>query len=327
MAAEAMVQCLLCPKSCRLLPGERGDCRARVNLDGKLISLVYGKVCSANIDPIEKKPLFHFLPGSSALSVATAGCNLHCLNCQNWSISQGDPEDVENFDLPPEQLVQSALSNNCSMIAYTYTDPVIFFEYALDCCTLAAERGLRNVLVSAGFINRKPLQQLARVTHGANIDLKAFSDDFYRRVTTGRLQPVLDALVTLKSAGVWLEITNLVIPTLNDDEAQVRQMCRWIVRELGRDTPLHFSRFFPRYKMRDLPRTPAATLQRLRSLAQSEGLDYVYVGNLGNPQFETTYCPSCGAAAIVRRGYSIVQYDLHNSACAACGRRLPGVWE
>ena len=326
MPDSGLVQCRLCPKECRLLPGERGDCRVRVNLHGKLITLVYAKACALHVDPIEKKPLFHFLPGSSAFSVATAGCNLHCLNCQNWDISQADPENVDNIDLQPAQLVAEAVAHRCRTIAYTYTDPIIFYEYALDSCREAGERGLYNVLITAGFINPKPMEELAQVSHGANVDLKAFSDGFYRKITTGRLKPVLNAITTLRRHGVWVEITNLVIPTMNDGDDMVREMCGWIMSELGPDVPLHLSRFFPRYKMKDLPRTPASTLRRLRDLALSEGLHHVYIGNLGAPDSETTYCPSCGRKAIVRRGYTILENNIAGGHCSGCGEAIAGVW-
>ena len=321
-----MIKCLLCPRECLLAEGQRGDCRVRIHLDGKLQTLVYGNPCAVHIDPIEKKPLFHFLPGSRSYSVATAGCNLHCKYCQNWEISQRRPEETYNIDLPPEKLVAEAQGAGCHSVAYTYSEPVIFYEYVMDTAPLARERGIKNVLVTAGYINALPQRELCRVVDGANVDLKGFSEDFYRDVCSGRLRPVLDALVVYREEGVWLEVTNLVLPTLNDDVAGVGQMCRWMVSNLGSDVPLHFSRFYPRYKLKNLPPTPVETLDRVREVALEAGLKYVYIGNVPGHPGNNTYCPHDGRLLVERKGYSLLQYHIIDGRCQFCGERIPGVW-
>lgn len=326
MMFSSMIQCLLCPRECKLAEGQRGDCLARIHLDGKLQTLVYGKPCARHIDPIEKKPLFHFLPGSRVHSIATAGCNLHCKYCQNWEISQRRPEETYNLDLPPEKLVAEALQTGCRSIAYTYSEPVIFYEYVMDTATLAQERGIKNVLVTAGYINPVPQRELCRVVDAANVDLKGFTEDFYRDVCSGQLKPVLDALVLFKEEGVWLEVTNLVLPTLNDDLAQIRKMCQWMSRNLGDDVPLHFSRFYPRYKLKNLPPTPVETLDRARETALEVGLKYVYVGNVPGHAGNNTYCPHDSRLLIQRRGYSLIQYHIDDGKCQFCGEPIPGVW-
>ncbi len=321
------VECTLCPKQCRMAPGQRGDCRVRYNDEGRMFSMVYGKVCAVHVDPVEKKPMFHFLPGSRAFSIATAGCNLHCLFCQNWEISQTNPEQINNRDLPPGQVVREAESSRCSSIAYTYSEPVIFYEYLEDTALLARQRGIRNIMVTAGFINREPLRRLCQVVDGANVDLKGFTEKYYREVCFGNLKTVLDTLVTMREEGVVVEVTNLVVPTLNDDMGQILRMCRWMVRELGEDVPLHFSRFYPMYKLKDLPPTPALTLERARETAQDAGLKYVYVGNVpGNPG-EDTFCPSCGQLIIDRQGYRILSNHVVNGKCGFCGEEIYGLFD
>jgi len=323
---KKIVQCKLCPKECRLIEGRRGDCRVRVNIGGRLITLVYGKVCAFHIDPIEKKPIFHMLPGTPIFSIATAGCNLHCKFCQNWEISQTPPERVNNVDMPPEVVVSLAKRYGCPSIAYTYTEPVIFYEFVRDTAILAKENGLRNVLVTAGFINEKPLRELCRYIDASNTDLKAFNDEYYRKICYGRLRDVLKALVIQKEEGVLLEVTNLILPTLNDNEKEIREMCRWIVRNLGSETPLHFSRFYPMYKMLHLYPTPEKTLERAREIAFEEGLKFVYVGNVPGTPSEWTYCPSCKKVLIRRVGYAILENNLINGRCKFCGEVIYGVW-
>jgi len=321
------VQCEICPKSCVIRSGQSGECRVRVNLDGRLVAVTYGHPCSVHLDPVEKKPLFHFLPGTSILSIATVGCNLHCLNCQNWEISQENPENTEAYRLPPEEVVRLARKNGSPSIAYTYTDPVVFYEYTFDTCVRAREEGLRNVLVTAGYINRAPLEKLYRYVDAANIDLKALSDRFYREICGATLEPVLNALVSAKSLGVLVEVTNLVIPTLNDSDDDLRNLARWIAENLGRETPLHFSRFFPRHKMRNLPPTPAATLDRAREIAQAEGLHYVYVGNIERPEGENTICPSCHATLVERVRYQVRSNRIDEEGrCPDCGAEVFGTW-
>jgi pyruvate formate lyase activating enzyme len=322
------IQCDLCPKVCIMGPGERGDCLVRVNLGGKLCATTFGLPSAVHIDPIEKKPLYHFRPGLPILSVATAGCNLHCRNCQNWTLSQVNPEDMENMSLPPETLVAVSQRKRVPMVAFTYSEPLVFYEYTYEGSQAARAAGMDTVLVSAGYANPGPLRKLFEVTSAANIDLKAFSDEFYRDVCGGTLKPVLDALILAKQAGVWLEVTNLVIPTLNDDPRVVREMTRWMVRNLGPDTPLHFSRFSPRYKLENLPPTPADALNRLADVAREQGLRYVYVGNVFGSRDQHTRCPRCDTLLVERRGYVIRKQLLAatKGICPTCDLPIAGVW-
>ena len=321
------VQCELCPKICIIEPGQSGECRVRINIDGVLKTVVYGFPCSVNIDPVEKKPLFHFLPGTAILSVATVGCNLHCRNCQNWEISQANPEDVEVSSYPPEKLVKLAKYYRCLSLAYTYSDPIIFYEYTYDTAKLAKQENIRSVLVTAGYINPQPWKSLLQYIDAANIDLKGITDDFYRRVCSATLKPVQNALISAKAAGILVEVTNLIIPTLNDEPEQIRQLAHWVKTNLGAETPLHFSRFFPQYKMRHLPPTSEKTLDMAREIAISEGLDYVYIGNISSEQGQNTYCPSCKVLLIERAGYTILQNRLKDGRCLDCGKEIYGVWK
>jgi len=322
------VQCELCPKMCIIGPGQSGECRVRINIDGVLRTVVYGFPCSFNpYDPVEKKPLFHFLPGTKILSVATVGCNLHCLNCQNWGISQANPEDSTAAFLPPEKLVKLAKMNHYLSIAYTYSEPIIFYEYTYDTAKLARAEGIRNVLVTAGYINKEPWKQLLEVVDAANIDLKGITEDFYVRVCSGTLKPVQDALVLAKASGTLVEVTNLVIPTLNDNPEQIRKLARWVKENIGGETPLHFSGFYPQYKMRHLPRTSLKTLEMAREIAMSEGLYYVYIGNVRSKKGENTYCPNCKNLLIERIGYTILQNRLKDGCCPDCAREIYGVWK
>jgi len=297
-----------------------------VNLDGKLITLVYGKPCAVNIDPVEKKPMFHFLPGTRIFSIATAGCNLHCKNCQNWDISQREPETTRNMDLPPEAVVRAAMEYRCPSIAYTYSEPMIFFEYTRDSGALAREKGLKNVLVTAAYINEKPLRELCKIADGANVDLKAYSEEFYREICDGDLQTVLRSLEIMRDEGVFVEVTNLVIPTFNDEPRMIREMCEWLVENMGPETPLHFSRFFPRYRMRNLYPTPASTLEKARDIALEAGMYYVYIGNVPG-EYEDTFCPECRKLLISRSGYRINENVLDDGKCPYCGKTIAGVWK
>jgi pyruvate formate lyase activating enzyme len=306
--------------------GQSGECRIRVNLDGRLVAATYGHPSTVHVDPMEKKPLFHFLPGTAVLSLATVGCNLHCKNCQNWEISQANPEDVPAKELPPDAIPKLAKETQCLSVAYTYTDPVVYYEYALDSCIRVREAGLRNVLVTAGYINKEPWRKLLQYVDAAKIDLKSMSEEFYRDICGATLAPVLDACVTAKSMGVPIEPTNLVIPTLNDRDEDFHKLARWIVENCGRDTPLHFSRFFPNYQMENLPPTPASTLDRAHEIAVSEGLHYVYVGNISRPGSENTCCPSCKKLLIERRGYTILQNNIEAGKCPACSAEIAGIW-
>ncbi|MBN1793852.1 MAG: AmmeMemoRadiSam system radical SAM enzyme [Candidatus Omnitrophica bacterium] len=322
----SLVQCTLCPHACRMRDYERGRCRVRVNQEGKLYTLVYGKPCAVHVDPIEKKPMFHMYPGSGSFSIATAGCCLSCKYCQNWQISQAYPEETRNVDLAPEEVVAQAMSERCRSIAYTYSDPIIFYEYTYDTAVLAHQKGLANILVTCGFINTEPLKEIAPYIDGANVDLKGFSEEFYESVTGGRLGPVLDTLVAMKDSGILVEITNLIVPTLNDEPTMIRQMCRWIAQHMGRQTPLHFSRFYPQYQLQNLPPTPLHTLQSAREIAMDEGLHYVYIGNIDDVQAQQTYCESCGRVIVGRSGYRVTQYNLKGDACRFCNTKIHGLW-
>ena len=277
---DGRVECMLCPHHCRIANGKTGICRSRRNQNGMLVSEVYGKPCSLAIDPIEKKPLYHFHPGTTCLSIACTGCNFRCMNCQNHDISQVSPHEVGHYDLTPEQVVDLCLQHHCPGIAYTYTEPLTYLEYVTDCARLAREAGLWNILVTAGYVSQGPLTDLLPFLDAANIDLKSFSDDIYQRISGGHLQPVLDTILAMRDAGIWIELTNLVIPTVNDDMDMIRSMCRWLVTNGLTGTPLHFSRFFPRYRMQDYPPTPIKTLNTARQIALEEGLKHVYLGNV-----------------------------------------------
>jgi len=322
------VQCELCPKLCLIEPGQSGECRVRINIDGVLRTVVYGYPCSIHIDPVEKKPLFHFLPGSSILSVATVGCNLHCKNCQNWEISQANPEDgnVPAYNLPPERLIAEANKYQCPSIAYTYTDPIVYYEYTYDSAKLAHEAGIRNVLVTAGYVNKEPWKKLLEHVDAANIDLKAITEDFYREVCSATLKPVQNALILAKASEILVEVTNLVIPTLNDEPQQMRELSRWVKMNLGADTPLHFSGFYPRYQMRNLPATSLRTLETARKIAMGEGLNYVYIGNVASKEGQNTYCPGCKKLLIERSGYTILKNRLRFGRCPDCSKEIYGVW-
>ena len=322
------VQCGLCPNRCFLAPGDRSVCRSRVNIGGKLFSLAYGNPCSVHVDPIEKKPLNHFFPETAIFSIATAGCNFRCLNCQNWEISQKKPEELSSnqFELFPENVVDEAVKRRCPSIAYTYSEPVTFYEYMFDTAKLAREKGLKNVLVSNGYINREPLLKLSRFLDGANINLKSFEDKTYRTLNGGTLQPVLDTLKLLHEEGVWLEITTLVVPTWVEDPDMVRRMCGWILKELGPDHPLHLLRFFPQYKLTRLPPTPVGTLESLREAAMKEGIRYCYLGNVPGHAGSHTYCHGCGRMVVERKGYILDRANLVGGKCRFCQTEIPGRW-
>jgi pyruvate formate lyase activating enzyme len=321
------VQCELCPRACIIEPGQSGDCRVRVNIDGVLRSVVYGYPCSINIDPIEKKPLFHFLPGTQILSLATVGCNLHCLNCQNWEISQANPEESTAASCPPERVVTLARQHGCPSIAYTYTDPIAYYEYAYETSRLGRQAGLRNVLVTSAYCNSQPWRRLLEVTDAARVDLKGMSDDFYRKFCSGTVGPVQQCLIDAVAMGVHVEVINLIIPTLNDKPEEIRHLARWVKTNLGSDIPLHFSRFFPQYKMQHLPPTPLETLDTARQIALEEGLYYVYIGNIRSPRGENTYCPGCHKLLIERQGYIVLQNILKGGCCPDCGKIIYGVWK
>jgi len=323
--ANKTVQCFLCPNQCVLSPSQWGLCKARKNIDGKLYSMVYGKIATAHVDPIEKKPFFHVLPGSTAFSIATTGCNMRCLFCQNWEISQAFPDDVPTQAATPEEVVSQALASGARSIAFTYNEPVIAYEYMLDIAKLAKAKGLKTVVVSSGYIEKEPLKELLKYIDAYKVDLKAFNENFYKKLTGGGLGAVLETLKTIKQSGVWLEIVNLLIPGENDSDDELRAMARWIQSNLGDSVPLHFSRFFPQFKLKNLPPTPTETLIRARKIAMEEGLKYVYIGNIAYPEGETTWCPGSKEKAIVRQGYFVTANNLKDGACPD-GEKIPGVW-
>jgi pyruvate formate lyase activating enzyme len=320
------VRCLLCPRRCEVGEAERGFCGVRENRAGEYYTLVHSRAGSVNIDPIEKKPFFHFTPGKWIFSFGTAGCNLACKNCQNWQLSQSSPEQVHSSDLPPAKLVELTRRNGLSLIAATYNEPVVFAEYVLDTAREGNRRGVRTLIVTAGYIEREPLIELCKEVPAIKVDLKSMRDRFYREICAGALKPVLDAITLIKSRGVWLEIVYLVVPTLNDSEREIRDLARWVHRNVGRDVPLHFSRFFPTYRLKNLPPTPYETLDRCHKIARAEGLHYVYVGNVPDHPAQNTICPRCQKTVIGRRGYDITAYNLKAGKCRFCGNSLPGIW-
>ncbi len=321
------VKCLLCPWSCTVPDGQRGRCGVRENRGGKYYSLVYGRLVAKNNDPIEKKPLFHVYPGSRAYSIATVGCNIHCKFCQNWEISQTDPKKISVPYISPENLVSKAKNKAAvKTIAYTYNEPTIFSEYILDCAKVAAERGLGNVMISNGFIAKKPLEEICARMTAIKIDLKAFSNDFYINMCNGKLKPVLNTLKRIADSGTWLEIVMLVIPSLNDDMDKIKEMSAWVVKELGGNVPLHFTRFHPQYKVRNLPPTPVKTLQKARTVAMKEGCNFVYTGNAPDIDSASTYCPECGEKVVQRYRMFLMNNSLEENKCHNCGTHIPGIW-
>jgi pyruvate formate lyase activating enzyme len=324
--ADREIECRLCPRFCRLGDKERGYCGVRENVGGTYYTLVYGKVCSLNVDPIEKKPFFHVLPGTTALSLATAGCNVNCRFCQNWEISQARPEQVETIDLSPEAAAARAADARCPSIAYTYTEPTVFFEYMVDTAARARRKGIRNVVVTGGHINAEPLAELLSVVDAVKVDLKGFTEDFYTRYVRGELGPVLETIRAVAGSKAWLEIVYLVIPTLNDRMDLIREMARWIKNEAGADVPLHFSRFHPMYLVKNLPPTPVSTLEAARRTALEEGLRFVYVGNVPGHGAEDTVCPGCGTTVVARTAYRIDAVRIDKGRCEKCGTTIPGLW-
>ena len=328
---EGKVRCNLCAHHCLIADGKRGVCQVRENRGGTLYSLVYGRTISQHVDPVEKKPLFHFHPGSFTYSIATPGCNFRCQWCQNWEISQLPREHhlVLGQEASPEQIVAVAKRADCSSIAYTYTEPTIFFEYAYDTAHLAHEAGLANIYVTNGYMTKEMLEIFHPYLDAANVDLKAFRDETYHRYVGGRLQPVLDSLKVMKRLGIWLEVTTLVIPGINDDPAELRDATSFVAQELGVETPWHISRFFPAYEMTDVPTTPISTLQRAREIGLESGLKYVYIGNVADNGNQDTICPVCGRILIRRDGFAVTNHIL-DGRCPDCGASIAGIgmgWE
>jgi len=324
--ADKRVRCELCPRHCETGEGERGYCRVRENRDGKYYSLVVGNPCAVHVDPVEKKPFFHVLPATRSFSIATAGCNFDCKFCQNWEISQARPDDTLNYELPAEQVVSSASRFECASIASTYVEPTIFMEYMIEIGRLARKNKILNVMHSNGYVNSKPLEDLCGCLDAACIDLKGFTEEYYRGITEGTLAPVLETLKSLKRLGVHTEIVNLVVPGKNDDMDRIGAMSRWIRDELGPDVPLHFSRFYPLYKLKSIEPTPVSTLEAAWKKAKDQGLNFVYIGNIPGHPAENTICPGCKKPVITRVGFSVTSISLKDGKCAGCGRQIPGVW-
>jgi len=323
---DQVVECRLCPRACRVAEGKRGFCGVRENRGGEYMTLVHGRAAAVHVDPIEKKPFFHVLPGAQALSLATAGCNLRCRFCQNYEISQARPEALASTPATPALLLEAARRNGARVIAYTYSEPTIFYEYLLDIARHTSAAGMRNVVVSNGYIQEKPLRELVPHLAAYKVDLKGFTEKFYDEQCEATLAPVLATLRTLRDTGIWLEIVTLVIPTLNDDEDDNRAMFAWILANLGPEVPLHLTRFHPTYRIQNLPRTPVATLERLHALAKEAGLRYVYLGNVPGHDAESTWCPGCGERLIERLGYVVTGMALKDGRCPKCARVIPGVW-
>ncbi|GEM_PF-8665 len=324
---EKYVKCLLCARECLIKDGERGQCRARINVSGTLRSLVYGYPVTVHTDPIEKKPFYHFLPGASAFSLATSGCPLKCRFCQNWEISQSRPEDFpgDTF-IPPEKIVRETVKSAAPVIAFTYNEPTVFTEYLTDIARISRRQNFRNVLISCGFMNPEPLTEMCSVLDAIKIDLKGFSKDFYRQVCDAELEPVLRSIRQIAKSGIHLEIVNLVVPTLNDSELMLTDLAAWIVGELGPDVPVHFTRFHPDYQMLNLPPTPVASLERAYQIAKAAGIRYPYIGNVPGHPGNHTHCPGCGKAVISRTGFFVTEKHLKEGRCGYCNERITGVW-
>jgi len=320
------IKCKLCPRECVIDDKERGYCGVRENRGGTYYTLVHSRVVTAHIDPIEKKPFFHVLPGTVAFSIATAGCNVNCKMCQNWEISQVRPEQVRSNYVPPQQLADLARQYQCASLAYTYSEPVIFSEYVMDAAEAGHASGVKSVVVTGGYIQADPLKKLCQRVDAIKVDLKAYSEKFYKEVVNGELKPILEALVTLRQQKMWTEIVYLVIPTLNDGEPEFKGLARWVKSELGPDVPLHFSRFHPEYLLKNLPPTPLETLERAKAIADAEGLHYVYLGNVPGHPAENTYCPKCRRIVVERVGFSVGGVHIKNGKCTYCGQPIAGVW-
>ena len=323
----AIVKCTLCAQGCAIRDGERGGCGARANVGGELRSLVYGRPVSIHVDPIEKKPFYHFLPGSAAFSLATAGCPLHCKFCQNWEISQSRPEDFDVEFVAPDRIAGEAAQRKAPVIAFTYNEPTVFIEYFTDIARIARERRISSVIISCGFMNEEPLAEMCSVLDAIKIDLKGFDEEFYRRVCRAELKPVLRSIKQIAKSGVHLEIVNLVVPTLNDTDTMLDGLCRWVADEVGPDVPVHFTRFHPDYQMLHLPPTPVGTLERAYEIAKKRGLRYAFVGNVPGHPGNNTYCPKCGKAVVTRTGFFVSELHVKDGRCEYCTQTIAGVWK
>jgi pyruvate formate lyase activating enzyme len=320
------VECELCPHTCILGDGKTGRCRTRQNVNGSLVTHAYANPCALHEDPIEKKPFFHFLPASRAYSMAIAGCNLRCLNCQNYTISQHSPDETDTQNLSPEMAVTQAQAQGCSCIAYTYSEPTVWFEYMYDTAKKARAAGLKNVMITSGFINEAPLAELSKYMDAVTLDVKGFSDALYKKLNAGKLEPVLHSLEAAKKTGMWVEVSTLIVPGWSDDPAMIRKFCAWVKERLGAGTPMHFLRFFPMYKLANLYPTPTETLLSAQKIAREEGLNFAYVGNVAEAD-SNTYCPSCNKPVVVRDGYLIKKVDIKKGLCSYCKTKISGIWE
>jgi pyruvate formate lyase activating enzyme len=325
--ANRKIKCKLCPRECTVGDKERGYCGARENHGGSYYSLVHSRVCAAHVDPIEKKPLFHYLPGTTAFSLATAGCNVNCKFCQNWDISQVRPEQIQAEYMPPRRVAELARQFSCPTIAYTYSEPVIFSEFLMDTADAGHAAGIHSVAISNGWIQQDALKAAYGKMDAVKIDLKAFSESYYKDVVGGKLKEVLETLVTLRKMGKWTEIVYLVVPTLNDDDAGFRGLAQWIKANLGRDVPLHFTQFHPEYLLKNLTITPVPTLERAKAIADAEGLHYVYIGNVPGHKAQNTYCPQCKKLLVERVGFTASKVLIRKDSCLYCHHRIPGVWQ
>ncbi len=323
---EGRVECQLCPHACKVADRERGTCGVRENRGGTYYTLVHGLACAVHIDPIEKKPFFHVMPGEKAFSFSTAGCNVECKFCQNWELSQFRPEQVQAYRLPPAALVAAARNNGARLTAATYGEPVVYWEYVRDVAAAANAAGLKPTVVSNGFIQEQALRDVLPQLAAIKVDLKSFRDQFYREQVRGQVEPVLKSLQVIRELGVWLEIVVLLVPTLNDSEEEITDLTRWVKANLGGDVPLHFTRFHPTYRLTNLPPTPVATLERAWEIGRAAGLDYVYLGNVAGHPGENTVCPGCGEILIRRLGFQVISNTLAAGACPGCHRKIPGVW-
>ncbi len=325
---NGMVQCQLCPNKCILSEGQHGICGVRQNIQGKLYSLVYGRPVTTHVDPIEKKPLYHFLPGAKAYSLATSGCNLDCKNCQNWDIAHRSPEDVNSQKMPPEEVVQAAKNAGAEVIAFTYNEPTVWYEYMLDIAKIAKQEGLKTANISSGYINHDPLEALLPYLDAMKIDLKGFNNRTYQELNQGQLQPVLDSIKTVHQSGTWLEIVNLIVPRYTDSLDEIKEMCQWIYDEVGPDVPLHFSKFSPAYKLPNLPPTPEETLTKARQVCLDVGLNYVYIGNLQTENAANTYCPENKKIVIKRNAFLVEENNINSDGSSKlCPVSIPGVWK
>ncbi len=324
---DESTRCELCFRGCVIPEGERGFCRNRENRDGTLYTLVYNMPCALQVDPIEKEPMYHILPGTFIFCVGTASCNYRCLHCQNWHMSQRSLEELQNYYVTPTQIVDMAVEYGCRTVSFTYNEPTVFFEYMYDIVILAKERGLFAIFHTNGSLNPEPLRHILEYVDGVTVDLKGFTEEFYRDVSSAELDHVLNTLKIIKEEGVWLEVVYLVIPTLNDDPEEIRQMCEWILEYLGSDTPLHFSRFFPAYRLTRLHPTPLETIEQAYEIAREAGLEYVTIGNVPGHKYNSTFCPACGEQLIARTHFEVLLNNIDDGRCGYCGEEIPGIWE